>query len=366
VLTGVNEDVGLPVLPPRPAIKCTGETLASISGRRVMVTGAGGSIGSELVKQIAALAPQRLLLVDSSEYNLYEIALTLDGAGLPFAVRSFIADVRDPNVMRHLVVKEQPQLIVHAAALKHVPLLEQEHNLIEGVLTNVYGTKNLVDLAANAGIDFMMVSTDKAVNPSSCMGLTKRVAEIYVHARALSSPGVRIRQVRFGNVLGSSGSVVPLFRRQIAQGGPVTVTHPDMTRYVMTIAEAVQLVLAASSIEHDGYGLYVLDMGEPVRIVDLARDLIRKAGLRPDIDMPIEFIGVRPGEKLFEDLTYGWEQLTPTEVPRVRRAVPSFDPVAKLGMIDALLAAASSRDAIAVKARLVDIVPEYSGQSIWV
>jgi FlaA1/EpsC-like NDP-sugar epimerase len=242
--------------------------------------------------------------------------------------------------------------------LKHVPLLE-EHNVVEAVLTNVLGTKVAMDLSASIGADFIAISTDKAVNPSSQMGLTKRVAEIYIHDRALRHPDARVSLVRFGNVLGSSGSVVPLFRRQIEAGGPVTVTHPEMTRYLMSIEDAVRLTLAAASLPQEGYALYVLEMGKPVRIFDLAVEMIRLAGKRPFVDIDITFVGVRPGEKLHEELNYAWEVLSPTPVAGVRTATPAFDPRPKLPKIDELMAAAQARNCDWVRRVLAQIVPEY-------
>src|SRR5262245_42294025 len=202
-----------------------------------MVTGAGGSIGSELTLQIAASSPASLTLVDHSEIGLYEINCTLDNSKLSLKRMAALADIRDQPTMRSLFLETKPDIVFHAAALKHVPLLENDHNIVEAVRTNVLGTKIIADLCCSQRAHLVMISTDKAVNPSSCMGLTKRVAELYVHDRAVRYPELNLAQVRFGNVLGSSGSVVPLFRRQIDQGGPVTVTHPEMTRYLMTIKE---------------------------------------------------------------------------------------------------------------------------------
>ena len=261
--------------------------------------------------------------------------------------------------MRHLFLEERPEVVFHAAALKHVPLLE-EHNVVEAVRTNVLGTKVVLDLCATMGADFVAISTDKAVNPSSQMGLTKRVAEIYIHDRATRYPESRVSLVRFGNVLGSSGSVVPLFTRQIAQGGPVTVTHREMTRYLMSIEDAVRLTLAAASLPQNGHAVYVLDMGEPVRILDLALDMIRRAGLQPYVDIDVAFVGVRPGEKLHEELSYAWEILAETAIQGVRSAVPQFDPRPRLHDIDELLAAAHARDLVRVKQALIQLVPEYA------
>ena len=330
----------------------------NIWGRRVMVTGAGGSIGSELVRQISRLAPARLSMVDSNEFNLYQVSYDIEHGRSVKHWSACICDVRDETAMRRLFVREAPQIVFHTAALKHVPLLEK-HNVVEAVLTNVLGTKITLDLCTASGTDFIAISTDKAVNPSSQMGLTKRVAEIYVHDCALHHPEARTSLVRFGNVLGSSGSVVPLFRKQIENGGPVTVTHPEMTRYLMTIEEAVRLTLAAASIPQRDFKLYVLDMGEPVRIFDLAVDMIRRAGKLPFVDIDIAIVGIRQGEKLREELSYPWETLTPTVVSGVRAATPAFDPHPKLQKIAELLAAAQARDANWVKRMLIEIVPEY-------
>ncbi|MCW2285382.1 O-antigen biosynthesis protein WbqV [Rhodoblastus acidophilus] len=331
---------------------------ARIAGKRVMVTGAGGSIGSELVAQIAGFDPARLCLIDSCEHNLYQVSYATAQNHPKLAAPACICDIRDETAMRDLFVRENPDIVFHAAALKHVPLLE-DHNVIEAVRTNVLGTKITLDLCCAFGADFVMISTDKAVNPSSCMGLTKRVAELYVHDRALRFSGIRTSLVRFGNVVGSSGSVVPLFQRQIQNGGPVTVTHPKMTRFLMSIDGAVRLVLAASSLPQTGFALYILDMGKPVLILDLAVEMIRRAGLTPFKDIGVEFVGMRPGEKLHEVLNYDWEILTPTEVEGVRSAAPQFDPAPKLQLIDSLLAAANARNVEEVKRKLIAVVPEF-------
>jgi O-antigen biosynthesis protein WbqV len=329
----------------------------NVWGRRVMVTGAGGSIGSELVRQIARIAPARLCLVESCEYNLYQIEHTI-APGFANRLSASICDIRDHTAMRRLFLREQPDIVFHAAALKHVPLLEDD-NVVEAALTNVLGTKNVLDLSISSGADFVGISTDKAVNPTSQMGLTKRVAEIYVHDRARRHRDRRISLVRFGNVVGSSGSVVPLFERQIAAGGPVTVTHPEMTRYLMSIEEAVRLSLAAASVPQQEFTIYVLDMNEPVRILDLALQMIKRAGKRPFLDIDIAIVGARPGEKLCEELFYPWEQLTPTTVAGVRAAIPNFDPAPRMRKFEELLAAAQARDVDWVKRTLIEIVPEF-------
>lgn len=325
MLAGLNEDLALPLLLPRPKISERGPYYSSVEGRRVLVTGAGGSIGSELVIQTAGSKPEHLVMADHSELNLYEIDSTIRQGAPTQSKLAAILDVRDREGIDSLFAAERPDIVFHAAALKHVPLLENPHNLIEAVLTNLVGTMNVADACARHGIEMVLISTDKAVYPTSTMGRTKRLAELYVQALARREVSNKFLQVRFGNVIGSSGSVVPLFRRQIAQGGPVTVTHPEMTRYMMSIKEAVGLVLNSSALHHEegvGYGLYILDMGEPIKIIDLAKQLIRLAGLQPYDDIDIKIIGIRPGEKLHEELVYPWEHLRATRVEKVRVAVP--------------------------------------------
>lgn len=310
-----------------------------IKGRTVLVTGAGGSIGSELVRQIAQLAPQHLLLLDHGEFELWQIETELAELAPHVTRIGLVADVRDEARIESIMATYQPALVFHAAALKHVPIVEA--NPAEGLLTNVHGTRVVADAATRHGAQAMVViSTDKAVNPSSLMGAAKRAAEMYcqaldIQARASGNPtAMRCITVRFGNVLGSTGSVVPLFRRQLERGGPLTVTHPDMCRYFMTVSEAVGLVLQASVRGTNGVtdsstdallrggGIFVLDMGEPVKIVDLARQMIRLAGLRPDEDVAIRFTGLRPGEKLYEELFHGREAPVPTDNPGLLLATP--------------------------------------------
>lgn len=282
-----------------------------VKNKRVLITGAGGSIGSEIVRQVANCEPHSLALLDNSEYLLYEIeqeTLTKFPEANSFAN---LADIRDEKTIEKIFKKFQPDIIFHAAALKHVPLLESHK--AEAVHTNVVGTKNLIDAAIkHKASHFIMISTDKAVNPVSFMGCTKRVAEMYCQSGA--NKNINLTIVRFGNVLGSNGSVVPIFEKQIASGGPVTVTHADTTRYFMTIKEAVGLVLQATVLNTDNNEakVYVLDMGEPIKVLDLAKHMITLAGLKPDIDIPIKFIGLRPGEKLHEELYYSHENFDRT------------------------------------------------------
>ncbi len=290
-----------------------------LGGEVALVTGAGGSIGSELCRQICALGVRELVLLEASEFNLYAIEIELRQTYPDLAIRPVLANIRDAGRIDRLLAEIKPRAVFHAAALKHVPLVEL--NACEAVLTNVIGTRNLVQAAAAQGVEsFVLVSTDKAVNPRSLMGASKRLAEKVVRRAAQDYPQTRFMAVRFGNVLGSSGSVVPLFRQQLERGGPITVTHPEMTRFFMTIPEAVALILQAFALGNqaaageDHSKIFVLDMGQPVKILDLAKQMIRLAGFRPGSDIEIVFTGVRPGEKLYEELFYDSESLDATPV----------------------------------------------------
>ncbi|MGE5477379.1 MAG: polysaccharide biosynthesis protein [Bacteroidales bacterium] len=341
--------------------------LTLVGGRRVLVTGAGGSIGSELVRQIADLGPARLVLVEASEYALYTIDMEVAERFPALDRRAVIANVRDRSVIDALFTEERPELVFHAAALKHVPLVEA--NPLEGIQTNAIGSRNVADACVAAGVRAMvMISTDKAVNPTNVMGATKRVAESYCQALDLAQNGTRFVTVRFGNVLGSTGSVVPRFQAQLAAGGPITVTHPDMERYFMTIREAVELVLQASALgvlqHHDQGKIYVLDMGKPVKIVDLARQMIRLAGLRPEADVKIAFTGLRPGEKLFEEIFHGAEAPVPTHRAGILLASPRLVDRAELSaQMAALEAACAQRDRERAGGIVRALVPEYRGES---
>jgi FlaA1/EpsC-like NDP-sugar epimerase len=283
--------------------------MAGLNGKRVMVTGGGGSIGRELCRQLVRLRPAKLVLVDQGEFNLYSIASELAKSGSGTDVLPLLADVCDESAMRHILLVQKPEVVFHAAAYKHVPLLQDQAR--ETVRNNVMGTRVVAEASIAVGCDtFVLISTDKAVNPTSLMGASKKMAEIVCQVLDQES-ATRFVTVRFGNVLGSAGSVVPLFQKQIEDGGPVTVTHPDITRYFMTMAEACQLILQAS-VAGSGQEIYVLDMGEPVRISDLAEQMIRLSGLRTGKDIRIEFTGLRPGEKLNEELFHDLESLSPT------------------------------------------------------
>jgi FlaA1/EpsC-like NDP-sugar epimerase len=330
----------------------------SIRSRVVLVTGAGGSIGSELCRQVSRFGPSRLVLVERFENALFEIHRELRSAFPQVPIEPCIADVCDAGRMEQVFTSYKPELVFHAAAHKHVPMMEW--NPCEAVKNNVGGTKTLGDLSDRFGVQrFVLVSTDKAVNPTSVMGATKRVAEIYLQSLAQRSD-TKFVTVRFGNVLGSAGSVIPIFREQIARGGPLTVTHPEMRRYFMTIPEASQLVMQAGAMGEGGE-IFILDMGEPVKIVDLARDLITLSGLRPDDDIEIKFSGVRPGEKLFEELSTNSEHADKTRHPKVfigRIAPHSWESVV-VG-VDAILSLARDSAADRIRNCLADLVPEYA------
>ena len=331
---------------------------SSIRSRVVLVTGAGGSIGSELCRQVSRFGPGRLVLVERFENALFEIHRELTQAFPHVQIEPCIADVCDADRMEQLFTSTKPELVFHAAAHKHVPMMEW--NPCEAVKNNVGGTRIVADLSDRHGVQrFVLVSTDKAVNPTSVMGTTKRIAEIYVQSLSHRST-TKFVTVRFGNVLGSAGSVIPIFREQIARGGPVCVTHPDMRRYFMTIPEASQLVMQAGAMGEGGE-IYILDMGEPVKIVDLARDLITLSGLRPDDDIEIRFSGVRPGEKLFEELSTDAEHADKTKHPKVfigRIKSHAWEAVA-IG-VEALIDLAREAQVERVRAALGEIVPEYA------
>jgi FlaA1/EpsC-like NDP-sugar epimerase len=331
-----------------------------LNGRCVMVTGAGGSIGSEIARQVAAFTPSSLVLLDCSEFALFTVERELAASGRSTHIEAVVADIRDRDRIASVFAAHGPAIVFHAAAYKHVPLME-DANAWECLRNNILGTRNVAEAAIACGAnEFVLISTDKAVNPTNVMGASKRAAELLM--QSLDFGQTRAVAVRFGNVLGSSGSVVPIFRQQIAAGGPVTVTHPDMRRYFMLIPEAVQLVLQAGLIANGGDAngsVMVLDMGAPVKIADLARDMIRLSGPQA-AHVKIEFTGMRPGEKLYEELLADNETTAPTPHPKLRvlKARPVVDIAWRTGLVNWLQDKAPSTGS-EVKKRLLAFVPEY-------
>jgi FlaA1/EpsC-like NDP-sugar epimerase len=356
-LSGQIREVQVEDVLGREAVDLDMPSIASyVTGATVLVTGAGGSIGSELCRQVAALGARQIILVDHSENALVAVERELQRERNYTATVPALADVKDPGKVRRLFERHQPSVVFHAAAYKHVPLMEA--NPLESVRNNVFGTRHLAELAGEHGVKrFVLVSTDKAVRPKNVLGQTKALCEWIVEvAAATEGNGTKFISVRFGNVLGSSGSVIPLFRRQIARGGPVTVTHPDMERFFMTIPEAVQLIVQAGAIGESG-DIFVLDMGEPVKIIDLAHNMIRLSGKEPERDIPIEFIGVRPGEKLHEDLWGEDEASETTSHPKILRAtsVP-VDPLWLEDELAELERLVEAGETVEVVARLAELL----------
>ena len=355
----VEDLLGRAPVPPDPELLDK-----NIRGKIVLVSGAGGSIGSELCRQIVKLQPAKLVLVEHGEYALYTVHQELLQAGIEDArLVPLLGSVRDGARMREIMQNYRPQTVYHAAAYKHVPLVE--HNPAEGIRNNVFGTLTLAQEARDARVErFVLISTDKAVRPTNVMGASKRLAEMVLQALAEAGGPTCFTMVRFGNVLDSSGSVVPLFRRQIRMGGPVTLTHPEVTRYFMTIPEATQLVIQAGAIAQGGE-VFVLDMGGPVKIADLARRMIELSGLtvkdaaNPDGDIEIQIIGLRPGEKLYEELLIG-DNPEPTRHPRIMKAREAFLPWAELApQLEALRAALDAGDVSVIPHQLAVLVPGY-------
>jgi FlaA1/EpsC-like NDP-sugar epimerase len=326
--------------------------------RTVMVTGGGGSIGSEMCRQLAALGPERLIVLGHGENPIFDITEELARIGVSCQVIAVIADIRDARRIDAVFAQHRPFAVFHAAAHKHVPLMEG--NVTESITNNVLGTRNLVDAAIAHGTQhFVLISTDKAVRPTNVMGATKRIAEFVVHNAAIRHRKNFV-SVRFGNVLGSQGSVVPTFTRQIKAGGPLTVTHPDMRRFFMTIPEAVQLVLQAGALGVGGE-LFMLDMGEPIRIFDLARDMIRLSGLREGVDVVIEFTGIRPGEKLYEEMFFSHEVAEHTDHPKILRARSGVEQYCDDESIDRLIGmAANGADEVSLRGMLRQLVPDFA------
>ena len=335
---------------------------AMLEKRVVLVTGAGGSIGSELCRQIASFGAQRLILVEQSEVQMFQIEQELIDLGYQGTIVPFVADILDFVRMDSIFEEYKPEVVFHAAAHKHVPMMEGHPD--EAIKNNVFGTAQVAELSFKHRVQrFVLISTDKAINPTNVMGATKRLAEIFLQSLAAQAGGsTRFMAVRFGNVLGSSGSVIPTFKNQIAVGGPVKVTHPDVTRYFMTIPEAVGLVLQ-SCAQGTGGEIFVLDMGKPVKIVDLARQLIELSGLRPGEDIEIQFVGLRPGEKLYEELCHVGEEFAPTLHPKIMRFVSTPLPISQVrAYFEELLPQLPVSTPDQIKLLLKKFVPEYQPQ----
>lgn len=353
-------EVALEDLLDRPPTKIDRDAIVEmLAGRRVLVTGAGGSIGSEICLQVAASAPAQLLLVEQCEVLLYQIEQDLIRRGFGGVIVPLIADITDRQRMEQIFERFHPDFVFHAAAHKHVPMMESQPG--EAVKNNALGTAAMVDLSSRYGVDaFVLISTDKAINPTNAMGASKRLAEIILQSYSRRPDNkTRFMAVRFGNVLGSSGSVIPLFKKQIAEGGPVTVTHPDIKRYFMTIPEAVSLVLQTAVIGRGG-SIYVLNMGDPVKIIDVAKHLILLSGLRPGIDIEIKISGLRPGEKLFEELKTEGEEFEPSGHPRISRFISTPMDYDKLNdFLKTLETIARKTSRNEIKQDIRRIIPEY-------
>lgn len=356
----------------RPQAELDRDAMAAFIGdKRVLVTGAGGSIGAELVRQVASFGPSHLTLFDNSEFNLYEIDRQLGEKYSSISRSAIIGNVRDADHVERVFTQERPEIVFHAAALKHVPILEPQPS--QAVLTNVMGTKNIADATVRHGIDTMvMISTDKATHPVNAMGASKRIAETYCQALdidARKDNRTRFVTVRFGNVLGSAGSVIPLFEKQLRKGGPITVTHEEMTRYFMTIREAVELVLQAATLRDDtvdeGGAILVLDMGKPVKILDMANEMIKLAGLTPNEDIEIKITGLRPGERLYEDLFDDAEELLPTSHAAMMAARPRVADRAFVEKgISAMVQAAGRGEDATVRELMGRLIPDFTSAEV--
>ncbi|WP_428408296.1 UDP-N-acetylglucosamine 4,6-dehydratase family protein [Hyphococcus sp.] len=341
-----------------------------VTGKSILVTGAGGTIGSELCRQLVTFEPARLTLVDNAEFALYQIDLELKEAGHGDIIKSELTDVCRIEHLKRVFDRAEPDVVLHAAAFKHVPIVEE--NRCAGALVNVLGAKNVFDAAIEHEAESVVfISTDKAVNPTSFMGATKRIAELYAQALDVAQNDTRFVTVRFGNVLGSTGSVAPLFTRQIERGGPLTVTHPEIIRYFMTTREAIQLVLLAASLDvaentivtHDGR-VFVLDMGEPVKILDFAKRMIEAYGLTPGKDIEIKFTGLRPGEKLFEEIFLDTDALVKTGAEGVLLASPAMIDLPLLNpRLSDVIDAAIKGDQPVLDEAVHHLVPEFSAMN---
>lgn len=352
----------------KPIVLDTNSISSKLSGKVVLVTGAAGSIGSEIVRQVLTFNPKKIIFIDQAETPLHSLCLEILGMDQDIEVANVIADIRDPDVMERIFRTYHPDVVYHAAAYKHVPMMEE--NPSQAIFTNVLGTKIIADLSQKYHVDrFVMISTDKAVNPSSVMGASKRIAEMYVqskhfdHVRLESEKFTKFITTRFGNVLGSNGSVVPLFTKQIREGGPITITHPEVIRYFMTIPEACQLVLEASSMGSGGE-IYIFDMGKPVKIIDLAKKMIRLAGFTPEKDIEIKIVGLRPGEKLYEELLNDSAKNLATHHDKITVAeevCSEFDVIS--AEIDILISVARTGNNDKIVAIMKGIVPEFKSMN---
>lgn len=368
------KDINIEDLLEREVIKIHNEKIHfELKGKRILVTGAAGSIGSELVRQLLNYKPSLVILCDKAETPMHELCLEIQENFKNVNVKSYLGDITDRVRMEHLFEIYNPEVVFHAAAYKHVPLMEDNPSI--SVLNNVLGTKNLAELAVLNGVEkFVMVSTDKAVNPTNIMGATKRIAEIYTQSYCRSlmngfdensgmSAPTKFVTTRFGNVLGSNGSVIPRFKKQLNKGGPITVTHPEITRYFMTIPEACQLVIEAG-VMGQGSEIFVFDMGKPVKIVDLARKIIKLAGKEPDVDIKIEYTGLRPGEKLYEELLSNSENVMPTYHDKIMIAkVREYDYETIKNKVTKLVASAKQHYTLETVGLIKDMVPEFTSNN---
>ncbi|WP_366521995.1 nucleoside-diphosphate sugar epimerase/dehydratase [Flavobacterium sp.] len=348
----------------KPIVLDTNSISSKLKGKCILVTGAAGSIGSEIVRQVLKFNPDTLIILDQAETPLHSLSLEIIGLKENVNIKNVIADVRNLESLEKIFKEYKPEVVYHAAAYKHVPMMEE--NPAQAIFTNVLGTKNLADLSHKYKVErFVMISTDKAVNPSSVMGASKRIAEMYVqskhfkHKKLGSEHQTKFITTRFGNVLGSNGSVVPLFTKQIQEGGPITITHPEIIRYFMTIPEACQLVLEACSMGNGGE-IFIFDMGKPVKIIDLARKMIRLAGFKPDTDIEIKIVGLRPGEKLYEELLNNTAKNLPTHHEKIMIAEEICDEfVVVNNAIQELIVVSNDSNGELIVAKMKNLVPEF-------
>lgn len=351
----------------KPIVLDTKRISSQINGKTVLITGGAGSIGSEIVRQIINYQPNQIIILDQAESPLHSLNLEIDTLSKSIEIKTIIADIRNYEILESVFKNYEPNYVYHAAAYKHVPLMEE--NPAQAIFTNVLGTKNLVDLSGRYGVEkFVLISTDKAVNPSSVMGASKRIAEKYVQSynfklQKKSNSSTKFITTRFGNVLGSNGSVVPLFSQQIQEGGPITITHPDIIRYFMTIPEACQLVLEAGAMGNGGE-IYIFDMGKPVKIIDLANKMIRLAGFIPDKEIKIKIIGLRPGEKLYEELLNNSAKTLPTHNEKIMIGLENADNFDNLEMdINELLHTAKYSSNEDIVSMMKKIIPEFKSMN---